>query len=145
MARMPARGFAYAEIMIAAVILALCAVPAANAIKNGIDAGQAGAAKTVELQCVRNLMETVMAEPYGSLNAAALNLPSEPAPATSYSRAAEAPCAARDVVIERKLFDGAQLTALPLAASDEVKETALLKVKVSMQGSTYAFTSVVAR
>ena len=36
-----ARGFAYAEVLIAAVMLALCALPAADAIRNGIAANRA--------------------------------------------------------------------------------------------------------
>lgn len=130
-------GFAYVEVMIAALILALCAVPAANAIRNGLDAGQAAPAKTAELLCVRNLMETVLAEPYATLNAAAGT--------NKYDLAADQTCAARKVAITRQQFDGATLTALPDSASDEQIKTALLKVDVSQDPAGYAFTTVVAR
>ena len=134
---MNARGFAYVEVLIAAVILALCAVPAANAIKNGIAAGQAGQSRAVELTCVRNLMESVLAEPYMDLNAAAGT--------AKYNLGTAAPCAARTVSIERKLFDGARLLELPATASSEQRDTALLKVQVAMAGSNYTFATVVAR
>lgn len=134
---MSARGFAYVEVLIAAAILALCAVPAANAIRNGLVAGQAGQSKMVALTCVRNLMEKVMAEPYMNLNNAA---------GTSvYDVAANDNCAGRTVTIERKLFDGAKLLELPAGAGIEQKETALLKIKVAMKDSAYTFSTVVAQ
>lgn len=130
-------GFAYAEVLIAAVILALCAMPAADAIRNGIDAGRVGQSKAAELRCVRNQMDTVLAEPYFVLNRAA----GTPA----YNLAAEAPCAARTVVLSLKQFDGANLNDLPANASDEKKSTALILVQVTLANSTYSFSSVVTR
>lgn len=131
-----ARGFAYVEVLIAALVLALCCVPAANAIKNGIDAGQATQSKTAELYCVRNLMETVLAESYTNLNAAAGT--------TNYDLVKDDKCAARTVIIERKLFNGAKLLDLPSVTSDEKRDTALLRVQVSMDGASYRFSTVVA-
>jgi Tfp pilus assembly protein PilV len=135
--RSAAGGFAYAEVMIAALILALCAVPAANAIRNGLDAGQAGPAKAAELLCVRNLMETVLAEPYATLNMAAGS--------GKYNLDADAVCTARKVDITLQRFDGATLVNLPAAATDEQKSTALLKVRVYQEPAGYTFTTVVAR
>jgi len=135
--RVAAGGFAYVEVMIAALILALCAVPAANAIRNGLDAGQAGPAKAAELLCVRNLMETVLAEPYATLNQAA--------DTGKYNLDADAACAARKVDITLQRFDGAALGNLPTAATDEQKRTALLKVQVYQEPAGYTFTTVVAR
>jgi Tfp pilus assembly protein PilV len=132
-----ARGFAYVEVLVAALILGLCAVPAANALRNGLDAGPAGSAKAAELYCVRNLMETVLAEPYMSLNTAAGT--------SNYNLTVDDTCALRTVTIERKLFDGAKLTDLPASATNEQRDTALLKIKVEMTGSPYAFSTVVAR
>lgn len=137
MRRRAARGVAYAEVMVAAVILALCAVPAANAIRNGLDAGQAGPAKAAELLCVRNLMESVLAEPYAVLNAAAGT--------DAYNLGKSNDCAARTVEITLQQFDGAQLSDMPAAASDEQKKTALLKIKAYQDRDGYAFVTVVAR
>lgn len=140
--RCPARGFAYVEVMIAAVVVVLCAVPAANAIRNGITAGQAGPARSAELLCVRNLMEAVLAEPYLNLNTAAELADSSGA--TSYSRPREGACGMRTVAITLHQFNGSALTKL-VSTDDEQRKTALLKVKVSLQNSDYSFTTVVAR
>lgn len=144
-------GFAYAEVMIAALILALCAVPAANAIKNGLNAATVGQDKALELRCVRNLMETVLAEPYFNLNAAAEAADSDGV--TSYSLPKAGACAPRTVKITLHRFDGAKLIDLPAvpqtipptAPADEQRRTALLKVQVAMDGSTYSFSTMVAR
>lgn len=130
-------GFAYVEVIVAALMLALLAMPAADAIKNGIDASRVSQAKGAELRCVRNQMETVLAEPYLNLNLAAGT--------AAYNLPADAVCGARTVVIARKLFDGANLTDLAANASAEQVNTALLKVQVSLAGSDYTFSTVVAR
>jgi Tfp pilus assembly protein PilV len=144
---MKARGFAYVEVLIAAAILALCAVPAANAIKNGLDAGQAGQSRAAELYCVRSLMETVLAEPYMDLNVAAgtkkYNLGADPK--CTDDKCVSNNCDARTVTIERKLFDGTKLLDLATTPSSEQRDTALLKIKVEMAGSNYTFSTVVAR
>ena len=132
-----ARGFAYAEVLIAAVILAVCAMPAADAIRSGIDAGRIGQSKAAELRCVRNQMDTVLAEPYFVLNRAAGT--------PVYDLPADATCAARTVVLSLKQFDGANLNDLPANSSDEKKSTALILVQVTLADSNYSFSSVVAR
>lgn len=131
------QGFAYVEVMIAAVILALCALPAADAIRNGIDANRIGQSKAAELRCVRNQMETVLAEPYFNLNQAAGT--------TAYNLAADGTCAARTVALSLKQFDGANLTDLAPTATSEQKNMALVQVKVTLDNSSYSFSSVVAR
>jgi Tfp pilus assembly protein PilV len=144
-------GFAYAEVMIAALILALCAVPAANAIKNGLDAATVSRDKALELRCVRNRMEAVLAEPYFNLNAAAEAAGSDGI--TSYSLPKADGCDARTVKITLHRLDGATLVDLPAAPqtvpptapADEQRRTALLKVQVSMDRSTYSFATMVAR
>lgn len=134
---MNASGFAYVEVMVAALMLALVAVPAADAIKNSLDANRVSATKAAELRCVRNRMETVLAEPYMSLNQAAGT--------DGYSLPSDANCGALTVTIARKLFDGAKLTDLATGASDEQVSTALLTVQVTLDNSDYTFSTVVAR
>ncbi|MDQ2822884.1 MAG: hypothetical protein M3Y65_21315 [Pseudomonadota bacterium] len=141
------RGFAYAEVLIAAVILAVCAMPAADAIRNGIDASRVSQSKAAELRCVRNQMDTVLAEPYvklrnqiivrtdGTINVTATTF--------NYTVDADASCNVRTVVLTLKLFDGARLFDLAATASDTQKQTALVKVDVSLKNSTYGFSSVV--
>lgn len=136
-----AAGFAYVELVIAALMLALCAVPAANAIKNGLDASQASQVKAAELRCVRNLMETVLGEPYNNLSAAY----DKGMKSGFYNLPQDANCARRTVSIKLKQFDGKNLTDLSGAPeSDDQHRTALLWVQVTMLTSGYQFTTVVA-
>jgi Tfp pilus assembly protein PilE len=142
-ARRASAGFAYLEVLIAALILAVCAAPAADAIRNGLAAGPAGSAKAAELRCARNRMEAVLAEPFVKLyNAAGTD---------SYSLPADATCLARVVTIRQMWFDGASLTPLPANASTERQELALLLVKVALVDastgytSDYSFSTVVSR
>lgn len=134
-----ARGFAYVEVVIAAVLLALCAVPAANAIKNGLDASQATKAKGRELRCMRNYMESVLAEPYQNLSAAAGT--------AAYHRDADSDCIARDAAISQAQFDGVNLSPFSniVNPTEVQKDLPLLLVKVSSPDSDYTFSTVVAR
>lgn len=129
--------------MIAALILALCAVPAANALRNGLTAADAGPARAAQLQCVRNRMEAVLAEPYLNQNAVAeailLKLPTP-----TYNLPKDATCDARTVDITLQQFDGSKLTPVTTTV-DEQRKMALLKIRVSMDNADYAFTTVVAR
>lgn len=137
---MRARGFMYIEVIIAALILALCAVPAANAVRNGLNAAQAGQAKGRELRCIRNHMETVLAEPYQNLSDAAIGK-------RSYHLDADSDCIARDATITQVQFDGSRLTPFAnITNPTEVqKDLTLLQVKVSSPDSDYTFSTVVAR
>jgi hypothetical protein len=128
-----ASGFAYLEVLIAALILAVCAAPAADAIRNGLAAGPAGSAKAAELRCARNRMEAVLAEPFVKLyNAAGTE---------NYSLPADATCLARIVTIRQMWFDGASLTPLAANASQEQRDMALLLVKVALVDTTSGYTS----
>jgi hypothetical protein len=138
-----ASGFAYLEVLIAALILAVCAAPAADAIRNGLAVGPAGSAKAAELRCARNRMEAVLAEPFVNLlNAAGTE---------NYSLPADATCLKRKVTIRQMWFDGASLTPLPVNASTERQDLALLLVKVALVDdstgyiSDYTFSTVVSR
>lgn len=137
--RRQARGFAYVEVVVAAVLLALCAVPAANAIKNGLDASGATQAKGRELRCLRNHMESVLAEPYQNLSAAARS--------NAYHRDADSDCIARDATISQVQFDGANLTPFSsiVNPTEVQKDLTLLLVTVSSPDSDYTFSTVVAR
>jgi Tfp pilus assembly protein PilV len=65
-----ATGFAYVEILVAVLLLAVCALPAANAVRNALSAADGVPARAYQLRCMRDLMETVLAEPYPNLLAA---------------------------------------------------------------------------
>lgn len=91
-------GFSYVEVMVALVVLAVCAVPAAEAIRGGTTAAAVAADKANELRCMKNRMETVLAEPYDRLeNEARLALEAEKEnePSATYSLDEDAGYAAR--------------------------------------------------
>lgn len=125
----PAAGFAYLEVLVAVVLLALCALPAANALRNGLTALDAAPARMKALRCMRDKMESVLAEPYANLLAAANG--KQP---TSYTEKAVNGCVARDVYIGVYQKSGTDDTAL---------STALLRVDVVSSETNYSFTTLV--
>jgi Tfp pilus assembly protein PilV len=112
-----APGFAYIEVLIAVLLLALCALPAANAVRNGLNAADAAPARAKALRCMRDKMESVLAEPYENLLAAQ----NGNQPTTKYSEGADNDCAERSVYIDVYLRSD---------TSDTGNSTALLRVDV---------------
>jgi Tfp pilus assembly protein PilV len=125
-----ASGFAYMEVLVAVLLLALCALPAANAIQNGLAAANAVPTRAKALRCMRDKMEAVLAEPYDNLLAAQNGNQK-----TSYSENAGGGCVERRVYIDVYKQDGFGVTA---------SETALLRVDVVSPDTSYSFTSLVA-
>ena len=128
-ARVLAAGFAYIEVLVAVLLLALCAVPAANAVRNGLNAADAVPAKANELRCMRDMMETVLAEPYAKLLAA-----KNGRSPTAYSAGEGGGCVERRVYIDVYLQNG---------ISDTARSTALLRGDVVSPQTRYAFTTLV--
>lgn len=125
-----AAGFAYVEILIAVVLLALCALPAANAVRNGLNAVEIVPTRANELRCMRDLMETVLAKPYADLLAAKKG--KQP---TSLSVADQVNgCVERQVYIDVYEQDG---------SDDTAKSTALLRIDVVSSKTDFAFTTLV--
>lgn len=90
-----AAGFTLVEALLAISLLAICLVPAANALRGAVQAPGAGAAAARNLECVSTLMETVLAESHWRL----LSLASSTGPATY--PADDPDCPARTVTIAR--------------------------------------------
>jgi type II secretory pathway pseudopilin PulG len=138
-------GFSYIEAMVAVVLLAICAVPAAEAIRNGLDASRIASARAQELRCIKNHMETVLAEPYQNLWNAALGTKIVPA----YSRADDNDCVERNVYIskyEHEYDIAPQFIAHPEeSGKEDEREAVLLYITVSSGKSPYTFTTLVAR
>ena len=89
-------GFSYVEVLVALVLLAIGIVPATDAVRYSLAAPQMAQAAIQSLQCVKNHMEKILAEPYQNLaNAAGLIT----AASTVYSLPADAQCAARNVYL----------------------------------------------
>ena len=126
-----AAGFAYIEVLVAVLLLALCALPAANAVKNGLNAADAAPKRAAALRCMRDKMEAVLAEPYANLLAAR----SDTQPTTRYSQNKDSSCVARQVYID---------VYPPNGSIDASGWTALLRVDVVSPDTNYSFTTLVA-
>lgn len=139
-----AAGLSYVEVMVALVLLAICALPAADAIRGGLQAAEAGAVQARELRCVKNTMETVLAESYDELWRAVeaaetsliRSLPADPGP--------DGECGAREVHVYKYEHRHGQATGKVLAPGDKTADTLLL-VTVSGAGGSYPLTTLVDR
>ena len=74
------------EAVFALLLLSVCLVPAANALRGAINVPADSALAARDLDCVSTLMESVLAEPYGNLYAAV----GEPDAPSAYSTPAGA-------------------------------------------------------
>jgi prepilin-type N-terminal cleavage/methylation domain-containing protein len=131
------QGFSFVEIMVAVVLLAVCAVPMGEAIRNGIAASTVGMDKARELRCMKNTMETILAAPYQTLWDAAVK-----DSGASYPLPDDAACAGvvRTVSITLKEFSG----TTPRSPTASERESALLQVTATSDKG-YSFTSMVSR
>jgi prepilin-type N-terminal cleavage/methylation domain-containing protein len=137
-------GFSLVEIMVAVVLLAICAVPMGDAISSGLRASTAGVDRARELRCLRLTMETVLAEPFQKLTNAARNQ----GQVSGYVPPADAVCAgiARTVSIywyEREA--GKSEVFLASDADPRRLEDAMLYVTVASDQGAYSFTRLVTR
>ncbi|MEC5217196.1 hypothetical protein RCH09_002153 [Actimicrobium sp. GrIS 1.19] len=98
-----AAGFSYVEVVLATVLLAVCIVPATNALRNGASAPQIVATQGHAMLCIKNQMEKVIAEPYHNLVLASGTLAT---PSATYSLAADSQCPARNIYIAKYNPDG---------------------------------------
>ena len=123
--------------MVAVVVLAVCAVPMGEAIRNGIAATTVGTDKARELRCMKNTMETILAAPYQILWEASMK-----DGGTSYPLLQDAACAdiVRTLSITMVDFSG----TAPRAATASERETALLQVTAT-SSKGYNFTTMVSR
>ncbi|QBE65460.1 prepilin-type N-terminal cleavage/methylation domain-containing protein [Pseudoduganella lutea] len=92
-----AAGMTLVEAVVALLLLSVCLVPAANALRDALAAPGNTAQAGRDLDCVSARMETVLAEPYHRLLAAARTLTT----ASSYSTDATTACPAVSVFIAR--------------------------------------------
>lgn len=142
--RTPAAGLSYIEVMVALVLLAICAVPAAEAIRSGMRATEAGAVQARELRCVKSRMETVLAESYddlwkavqGSTTLSSYSLAADPGP--------DGDCGVRNVYISKYVHPYGAATGQILAVGNATEDTLLL-VTVSGTGGSYPLTTLVDR
>lgn len=123
--------------MVAVVLLAVCAVPMGEAIRNGIAAPTVGMDKARELRCMKNTMETILAAPYQILWEASMK-----DGGVTYPLPEDTACAniVRTVSITMAEFSG----ATPQAPAASERETALLQVTAN-SSKGYRFTTMVSR
>ena len=77
-------GFSYVEIMVATVLLAVALIPAMDALQHGIQSSTVHENQTVAQYQLTAKLEDVLAQPFGSLDAAATAAGS-PTTITTYS------------------------------------------------------------
>lgn len=140
-ARLPARGFSFVEVMVAVLLLAICAVPMMEALTNGLKVSNAGVDKARELRCMKNTMEAVLAEPYQTLWLAASQ-----DNAASYVLPEDASCAGitRQLAISLCEQSGSSTVFLPSGAAANRREAAMLYIALTSDKG-YSFTTMVAR
>ena len=140
-ARTRSKGFSFVEVMVAVVLLAVCAIPMMEAIRNGLSVSNASADKARELRCLKNTMEAVLAEPYQTLWLAASQ-----DNGASYALPEDASCTdvARQLVISLCEQSGTTTVFLTPGTAQNRRESAMLHIALSANGG-YSFTTLVAR
>ena len=116
-------GFSYVAVLLAIVLLALCAAPAADAVRNAVNAPAVSARHLDSLLCLKSRIETVSAEPYQSLLLAAAGAA---IPTNVYSLPAAAPCPVLNVYISMVSVDAGGTVSYPTA------DTGLLQLVVTV-------------
>lgn len=134
-----AAGMTLVEAVVALLLLSVCLVPAANALRGALAAPGNTALASRDLDCVSARMETVLAEPYNRLLAAAGTIRAQ----SAYSTNADAACPALAVIIARYGNDTTKTLGTAGAGNN------LLYVSVRLAdataGNAYPLTTLVAR
>lgn len=135
------QGFSFLEIMVAVLVLAVCVVPMAEAVRNGLSASTIAVDKASDLRCMKNTMETVMAESYQTLWTAAAS-----DGGASYVLPQDDACARVARTLAIVLCEQCAPNPVPLAAtvSQDRRESAMLSVSVRSDKG-YSFIALVAR
>jgi prepilin-type N-terminal cleavage/methylation domain-containing protein len=129
-------GFTLLEVVCALLLLAVCLLPAANALQSTVAAPAVAAGAARNLDCVSSLMETVLAQPYTRLLSFATTSGSSPYPMPDDG------CPARTVRIER--YGTISTRSFGFGATDDY----LLFVSVALTtpgGNPYTLTTLVSR
>jgi len=118
-------GMTLLEAVLALLLLSVCLVPAANALRGAVAAPLDNEAAARQLDCVSSRLETVLAEPYGRLLAKAGNLTTP----SAYSSLQDGACPAVSVFIARYGNEASRMPG-PNGTSDH-----LLYVGAQLAGS----------
>lgn len=135
-------GFSYVEIMVAVLLLAICAVPMADAIRNGLMASNVGMDKVRELRCMKNTMEIILAEPYQTLWEVAAAPENDP---VAYALPTDAACDGVGRTLDIVLCEQCGEVPVPLTTTDtERRASAMLFITLTSDHG-YSFKTLVAR
>lgn len=130
------QGSSYVEVIVAALLLAICLAPAIDSVTNAVREGGTPLRTTrSDILCVKSHLESVMADPYSVLLGASLAAGSLSV-ASSYSLAATTACPALQVYLAP--YDADQL-AYPNI------DTGLLLIKVTSLDNTVALSTLATR
>ena len=134
-----AAGMTLVEAVVALLLLSVCLVPAANALRDALAAPGNTAQAGRDLDCVSARMEAVLAEPYDRLLTAARTLTT----ASSYSTPADTACPAVSVFIARYGNDSA-ITLGTRSAGDNLLYVGV-RLADTNAGNQFPLTTLVAR
>lgn len=140
-ARPHAKGFSFVEVMVAVLLLAICAIPMMEALTSGLKVSNAGVDKARELRCMKNTMEAILAKPYQTLWLAASQ-----DNAASYVLPDDASCAGitRQLAISLCEQTGSSTVFLTSGTAANRREAAMLYIALTSDKG-YSFTTMVAR
>ena len=137
------RGLSYVEVLIAVVIVAVCLVPALDALRDGIRAAEVQGSQTVSQQRLKTRFEEVLANRFSTLDAAAMAAGNSPG-------ATLAVCSGTTVVVcsdppgtDRLLVTLYRYDSS--AATATVNDTGLLWVNVAIAGSNLSLDTLRSR
>lgn len=139
--RLHQHGFSFVEVMVAVLLLAICAVPMMEALTHGLRVSAAGVDKARELRCMKNTMESILAEPYQTLWTAASK-----DNAASYVLLDDASCVGivRQLAISLCEQTGSTTVFLTPGSAQNRREAAMLYIALTSDKG-YSFTTMVAR
>jgi len=127
-------GFSYVEVLVAVALLALCLVPALDALQTGVLGAATHNTQAVDHYAVAGRLEEVLAEPFSSLDAAAVAAGGPTVP-TSYSAAPLL------VYLARYDADDADGDGNPFTGGDD----GLLWVRVAVEGGGASLETLTSR
>ena len=133
-ARRRDHGFSYIEVLIAIVIIAVCLVPALDALQYGVRAAGTQRSYTINQQQLKTRFEEVLANSFATLDAAAMLAGNSPASTVAaYSDAAGT---ADRLLVTLYRYDGSAATGT---------DTGLLWINVAIEGSNLSLNTLKSR
>ena len=128
------RGLSYVEVLIAVVIVAVCLVPALDALRDGMSASATQRSHAVNQQRLKTRMEEVLANRFATLDAAAMAAGNNPS--TTAAAYTDAAGSADRLLVTLYRYDGSAPTS---------SDSGLLWVKVAIEGSNLSLDTLKSR